>query len=102
MNIARSSLPTFKAKPGYTVNAAKTLEEFYVFMNTAVRADQEPAGPRGTARTPTTTATTSADILDGYGVEAGGPLPTGMACHVNITQPTYDLAKAKAAAGAGG
>jgi peptide/nickel transport system substrate-binding protein len=95
MDIARSSLASFKDKPGYTVNAAKTLEELYVFMNTQ-------SGP--TKNLLVREALSYAynyqehisSILDGYGVEADGPLPTGMACHVDITQPSYDLTKAKA------
>ena len=94
MNIARSALPTFKAMPGYSVNAAQTLEELYVFMNTQ-------SGPTKNllVRQALSYAYNYSDhishILDGYGVEASGPLPTGMSCHENITQPTYDLAKAK-------
>jgi peptide/nickel transport system substrate-binding protein len=95
MDIARSSLASFKDKPGYTVNAAKTLEEFYVFMNTQ-------SGPTKNllVREALSYAYNYSEhisgILGGYGEEASGPLPTGMACHVDITQPTYDLAKAKA------
>jgi peptide/nickel transport system substrate-binding protein len=94
MNIARSALPTFKAEPGYTVNAAQTLEELYVFMNTQ-------SGPTKNllVREALSYAYNYSDhishILDGYGVEASGPLPAGMSCHENITQPTYNLAKAK-------
>jgi peptide/nickel transport system substrate-binding protein len=94
MNIARSALPAFKAMPGYSVNAANTLEELYVFMNTQ-------SGPTKNllVREALSYAYNYSDhishILDGYGVEASGPLPTGMACHENVAQPTYDLAKAK-------
>jgi peptide/nickel transport system substrate-binding protein len=95
MNIARSSLASFKDRPGYSVNAANTLEELYVYMNTQ-------SGPTKNllVREALSYAYNYQEhishILDGYGVEASGPLPDGMDCHLDITQPTYDLAKAKA------
>ncbi len=36
------------------------------------------------------------NILDGYGVEASGPIPDSMACHANIVPPTFNLAEAAA------
>lgn len=95
MDIARSSLASFKNKPGYTVNASKTLEEFYVFMNTQLGPTKNLLVREALSDAYNYQEHISG-ILDGYGVEAEGPLPNGMACHVDITQPTYDLAKAKA------
>lgn len=93
MNIARSALASFKSRPGYTVNSAKTLEEFYVYMNTQ-------SGPTKSLLVREALSYAYdyqehiSSILGGYGVEASGPLPSGMDCHINITQPTYDLQKA--------
>jgi peptide/nickel transport system substrate-binding protein len=95
MDIARSSLASFKNKPGYTVDAAKTLEQLYVFMNTQLGPTKNLLVREALSYAYNYQEHISS-ILDGYGVEADGPLPTGMACHVDVTQPTYDLAKAKA------
>lgn len=95
MNIARSSLSSLKSRPGYTVDAAKTLEEFYVYMNTQSGPTKNLLVREALSYAYNYQAHISS-ILDGYGVEASGPLPTGMDCHVSITQPTYDLKKAAA------
>jgi peptide/nickel transport system substrate-binding protein len=95
MNIARSSLPAFKSRPGYVVDSAKTLEEFYVYMNTQSGPTKSLLVREALSYAYNYSAHIS-NILDGYGVEASGPLPSGMDCHVNITQPTYNLKKAAA------
>ena len=94
MNIARSSLPTFQKNSNFVVNGSKTLEEFYVFMNTAYGPTKNLLVREALAHA-YDYKTHIADILDGYGVEASGPLPTAMSCHVNITQPAFNLAEAK-------
>lgn len=95
MNIARSALASFKSRPGYTVDSAKTLEEFYVYMNTQSGPTKNLLVRQALSYAYNYKEHIS-NILDGYGVEASGPLPSGMDCHINITQPTYDLKKAAA------
>jgi peptide/nickel transport system substrate-binding protein len=95
MNIARSGLAAFKSRPGYTVDSAKTLEEFYVYMN-AQSGPTKNLLVREALSYAYNYQEHISNILDGYGVEASGPLPSGMDCHINITQPSYDLKKAAA------
>jgi peptide/nickel transport system substrate-binding protein len=95
MDIARSALSSYKDKPGFTVNAAKTLEELYVYMNTQYGPTKNLLVREALSYAYNYSVHIS-HILDGYGVEASGPLPSGMDCHINITQPTYNLSKAAA------
>lgn len=95
MNINKQALPSFLHKPGYSVNVAATLEEYYIFFDTQRGPTANPLVREALAYA-YNYKVHLASILDGYGKPVDGPMPNGMACHANVPQPTFDLAKAKA------
>ena len=96
LDIAKADLDGLKSGGEFTVNTTDTLLQFYVAFNTKSK------GPTGDVRFREALSwaydyrSHIEQVLGGYAAGAQGPLPKAIPCHKDdVTQPTFDLQKAR-------